>query len=113
MNERDIKNYFANASLSEQKKDQLKETLKKRFPQQNGDINTNTFTPQTEPTQPAIVARHKGAKVVAAAAAVVLVMSGGIYMTRHSSTCKQQCIRRYRYTAVVFSRLYKACRHSA
>ena len=50
MNERDIKNYFANASLSEQKKDQLKETLKKRFPQQNGDINTNTFTPQTEPT---------------------------------------------------------------
>ena len=39
MNERDIKNYFANASLSEQKKDQLKETLKKRFPQQNGDIN--------------------------------------------------------------------------
>ena len=59
MNERDIKNYFANASLSEQKKDQLKETLKKRFPQQNGDINTNTFTPQTEPTQPAIVARHK------------------------------------------------------
>ena len=70
MNERDIKNYFANASLSEQKKDQLKETLKKRFPQQNGDINTDTFTPQTEPTQPAIVARHKGAKVVAAAAAV-------------------------------------------
>ena len=60
MNERDIKNYFANASLSEQKKDQLKETLKKRFPQQNGDINTDTFTPQTEPTQPAIVARHKG-----------------------------------------------------
>ena len=43
MNERDIKNYFANASLSEQKKDQLKETLKKRFPQQNGDINTDTF----------------------------------------------------------------------
>lgn len=83
MNERDIKNYFANASLSEQKKDQLKETLKKRFPQQNGDINTVTFTPQTEPTQPAIVARHKGAKVVAAAAAVVLVMSGGIYMTRN------------------------------
>lgn len=83
MNERDIKNYFANASLSEQKKDQLKETLKKRFSQQNGDINTDTFTPQTEPTQPAIVARHKGAKVVAAAAAVVLVMSGGIYMTRN------------------------------
>lgn len=83
MNERDIKNYFANASLSEQKKDQLKETLKKRFPQQNGDINTDTFTPQTEPTQPAIVARHKGAKVVAAAAAVALVMSGGIYMTRN------------------------------
>ena len=47
MNERDIKNYFANESLSEQKKDQLKETLKKRFPQQNGDINTDTFTPQT------------------------------------------------------------------
>ena len=45
MNERDIKNYFANESLSEQKKDQLKETLKKRFPQQNGDINTDTFTP--------------------------------------------------------------------
>ena len=63
MNERDIKNYFANESLSEQKKDQLKETLKKRFPQQNGDINTDTFTPQTEPTQPAIVARHKGAKL--------------------------------------------------
>ena len=81
MNERDIKNYFANASLSEQKKDQLKETLKKHFPQQNGDINTDTFTPQTEPTQPAIVARHKGAKVVAAAAAVALVMSGGISMT--------------------------------
>lgn len=62
MNERDIKNYFANESLSEQKKDQLKETLKKRFPQQNGDINTDTFTPQTEPTQPAIVARHQGCK---------------------------------------------------
>ena len=60
MNERDIKQFFAGASLSEQKKTQLKETLKKRFPQQNGDINTDTFTPQTEPTQPAIVARHKG-----------------------------------------------------
>ena len=83
MNERDIKQFFAGASLSEQKKTQLKETLKKRFPQQNGDINTDTFTPQTEPTQPAIVARHKGAKVVAAAAAVALVMSGGIYMTRN------------------------------
>jgi hypothetical protein len=83
MKERDIKNYFANASLSEQKKDQLKETLKKQFPQQDGDINTDTFTPQTELAQPAIVARHKGAKVVAAAAAVALVMSGGIYMTRN------------------------------
>lgn len=31
MNERDIKNYFANESLSEQKKDQLKETLKSVF----------------------------------------------------------------------------------
>ena len=39
MNERDIKQFFAGASLSEQKKTQLKETLKKRFPQQNGDIN--------------------------------------------------------------------------
>jgi len=90
MNERDIKNYFANASLSEQKKDQLKETLKKRFPQQNGDINTNTFTPQTEPTQPAIVARHKGAKVVAAAAAVVLVMSGGQEISMTTSRTQAQ-----------------------
>ena len=48
MNERYIKNYFANASLSEKKKDQLKETLKKRFPQQNGDINTDTFTPRAD-----------------------------------------------------------------
>ena len=48
MNERDIKQFFAGASLSEQKKTQLKETLKKRFPQQNGDINTDTFTPQTD-----------------------------------------------------------------
>lgn len=83
MNERDIREFFAGASLSEQKKTQLKETLKKRFPQQNGDINTDTFTPKTEPTQPAIVTRHKGAKIVAAAAAVALVMSGGIYMTRN------------------------------
>ena len=30
-----------------------------------------------------IVTRHKGAKIVAAAAAVALVMSGGIYMTRN------------------------------
>lgn len=83
MNERDIREFFAGASLSEQKKTQLKETLKKRFPQQNGDINKDTFTTQTEPTQPAIVTRHKGAKIVAAAAAVALVMSGGIYMTRN------------------------------
>ena len=83
MNERDIMQFFANASLSQEKKAQLKETLKQRFPQQNGDINTGTFTPKTEPTQPAIVTRHKGAKIVAAAAAVVLVTSGGIYMTRN------------------------------
>lgn len=83
MNERDIKNYFANASLSEQKKDQLKETLKQQFPQQDGDINTSAFKPEIMETHPEKVTRHMAARIAAAAAAVVLVMSGGIYMTRN------------------------------
>lgn len=83
MNERDIMQFFANASLSQEKKAQLKETLKQRFPQQNGDINTDTFTPQAGETQPTIVTSHKAMKITAAAAAVVLVVTGGFFMTRN------------------------------
>ncbi|WP_287606007.1 hypothetical protein [Ruminococcus sp.] len=83
MNERDIKNYFANASLSEQKKDQLKETLKQQFPQQDGDINTSAFKPEIMETHPEKVTRHMAARIAAAAAAVVLVATGGFFMAKN------------------------------
>lgn len=83
MNERDIKNYFANASLSEQKKDQLKETLKQQFPQQDGDINTSAFKPEIMETHPEKVTRHMAARIAAAAAAVMLVATGGFFMAKN------------------------------
>lgn len=83
MNENDIKKYFAAASLSDEKKAQLKETLRQRFPQQNGDIKAAETTAQPTDNKPARISHHKAASIVAAAAAVVLVVSGGVFMAQN------------------------------
>lgn len=83
MNENDIKKYFAAASLSDEKKAQLKETLRQRFPQQSGDIKAAETKAQPTDNKPARISHHKAASIVAAAAAVVLVVSGGVFMAQN------------------------------